>query len=237
MTLTSKLHLQNAGANADEVRRFIATAIGDSDGVYAAGDLAVTEKSGTPDMSVDVAAGRIFVKGTEATYQGTYFAENDAAFNVAITAADATNPRKDLVVVRIQDAVYSGSTNDITIEVVTGTPAASPAEPAVPANSFELAMIDVPANDTSIENAQITDRRTLLAREAERWSTGRTITLTGDATGTSPSFDGSANISITTSTPKAADMSDSDDAGRKISVTNTQPTSPTTGDLWVDTTV
>jgi hypothetical protein len=236
MTITSKLHLQNAGANADEVRRFIATAFADSEGVYAAGDLAVTQKSGTPDMSVDVAAGRILIKGTEATYQGTYFAENDNVLNVGIVAADATNPRKDLIILRVQDAVYSGATNDITIEAVTGTPAGSPVEPTLPANSFELAMIDVPANDPSIENAQITDRRVLLARTAEKWSTGRTITLTGDVTGTSPSFDGTANISITTSTPAAADMSDSDNAGRKISVTTTQPTSPTLGDLWLDTT-
>lgn len=234
MTLTSKLHLQNAGADADEVRRFIAAVVGDSDGVYLPGDLAVSEKSGTPDMSVDVAAGRVYVKGTEATFQGTYFAENDAVFNVAISAADAVNARKDLIVVRIQDAVYSGSTDDITIEVVTGTPSGSPVEPTVPANSYELAMIDVPALDTSIENAQITDRRAQLQTSAATLTTGRTISLSGDASGTSPAFDGSANVTIPTTLPNAADLSDSDGAGRKISVTATQPTSPTTGDLWVD---
>ena len=33
----------------------------------------------------------------------------------------------------------------------------------------------------------------------------------------------------------AVDMSGSDNAGRKISVTSTEPTSPTVGDLWVET--
>ena len=65
-------------------------------------------------------------------------------------------------------------------------------------------------------------------------STGRTFELTGEATGTSAAFDGSANVSISVSLPNAADMSGSDGAGRKISVSATQPSSPATGDLWVD---
>lgn len=65
-------------------------------------------------------------------------------------------------------------------------------------------------------------------------ATGRTISLTGAATGTSGSFDGTGNVSIATTLPNAADMSGSDYAGRKITVTATEPTSPTTGDLWID---
>jgi len=69
---------------------------------------------------------------------------------------------------------------------------------------------------------------------ADALATGRTISLTGDATGTSGSFDGTGNVSIATTLPNAADMSGSDYAGRKITVTATEPTSPTTGDLWID---
>ena len=69
---------------------------------------------------------------------------------------------------------------------------------------------------------------------ADALATGRTISLTGDATGTSGSFDGTGNVSIATTLPNAADMSGSDYAGRKISVTATETTSPTTGDLWID---
>jgi hypothetical protein len=73
-----------------------------------------------------------------------------------------------------------------------------------------------------------------LAASATALATGRTISLTGDATGTSGSFDGTGNVSIATTLPNAADMSGSDYAGRKITVTATEPTSPTTGDLWID---
>ena len=72
------------------------------------------------------------------------------------------------------------------------------------------------------------------AATATALATGRTISLTGDATGTSGSFDGTGNVSIATTLPNAADMSGSDYAGRKITVTETEPTSPTTGDLWID---
>lgn len=154
------VHLQNAGANALEVRRMIAALTADAEGVVGSGDLAVSEKSGTPDMSVDVAIGRWFVKGTETTFQGTYFLENDAVKNITIAAADASNPRKDLIVALIEDAADGAGPGNLgDIQVVTGTPAASPVEPTAPPNSLELAMVDVPALDTSIENAQITDRR------------------------------------------------------------------------------
>lgn len=62
--------------------------------------------------------------------------------------------------IQVQDAAYSGAINAASIVAVTGTPAASPAEPAVPANAWVLALVDVPANDTAITNSQITDRRT-----------------------------------------------------------------------------
>jgi predicted secreted protein len=49
--------------------------------------------------------------------------------------------------------------NTWSLAVVTGTPAASPSEPAAPANSIVLAMVSVAALATSITNANITDRR------------------------------------------------------------------------------
>jgi hypothetical protein len=73
------------------------------------------------------------------------------------------------------------------------------------------------------------------AATATALATGRTISLTGDATGTSGSFDGTGNVSIATTLPNAADMSESTNAGRKITVSATAPTTgQTTGDLWVN---
>jgi hypothetical protein len=110
-------------------------------------------------MSVNVAAGKAFIDGTENANQGAYLAVNDATVNLAISASSPTNPRKDLIVAKVQDAEWSGATNSWSLAVVTGTPAASPAEPAVPANAVVLALVDIAANATSITNANITDRR------------------------------------------------------------------------------
>lgn len=129
-------------------------------GVVGANDLKVTEHAGTPNMSVDVAAGAAFVAGTSATWQGTYHVESRASVTKTIAAADATNARKDIVVARVREDFYDSSGVDAwDISVVTGTPAGSPTAPATPANCLLLAVIDVPANDTAIGNAQITDSR------------------------------------------------------------------------------
>src|SRR6188768_1022185 len=59
------------------------------------GSLAVSQ-NGSPNMSVNVASGQVFVPGTEGTKQATYSCVNDATKNITITAADGTNPRIDI---------------------------------------------------------------------------------------------------------------------------------------------
>lgn len=104
---------------------------------------AVTAQA-TPDMTLAVASGTIRnADGTTATV---------SAGNVTITAADATNPRFDLVVVSSAGAK----------SVVAGTAATAPVYPAIPASSVVLAAVYVPAADTAIEANQITDKRVLL---------------------------------------------------------------------------
>jgi hypothetical protein len=128
-------------------------------GVVAAG-LAVSEKSGTPNMSVDVAEGAAIISGTESSgSQGAYFVENQGVQNVTISAAHATLARRDLIVAKVQDSQYSGATNAWSLVSVAGTPAASPLYPAVPANSIVLAVVAVGAAVSSITNANITDIR------------------------------------------------------------------------------
>ncbi|RMH71871.1 MAG: hypothetical protein D6683_14270, partial [Actinomyces sp.] len=62
MAERTAVHLQNAGANADHVRRLIASLSLDAGaGIVSSSHLKVTEKSGTPNMSVDVAAGRALI--------------------------------------------------------------------------------------------------------------------------------------------------------------------------------
>jgi hypothetical protein len=130
-------------------------------GVINSGDLAVSA-NGTPNMSVNVALGAAFIRGTQSTFQGVYQVINDATVNLSISAADPTNPRKDLVILQVRDSAYSGSDDDARPLVVTGTPAASPADPSLAAypNALVLARVTVAAADTSITSGEITDLRT-----------------------------------------------------------------------------
>lgn len=128
---------------------------GPPQGILGAGDFAITQAS-TPNMSVNVGAGFGVVAGTNnSPVQGCYNVYNDAAVNLAITAANAGNPRIDVVCVTIQDAFYSGSANTGLLQVITGTPSGTPLVPAIPANSLALGHIYVGAGVTSILNANI----------------------------------------------------------------------------------
>lgn len=127
--------------------------------VVGSGSLAVSQHAGTPNMSVDVAEGAAVILGTEASYQGAYFCEAQGVTNLAISAAHATLARYDLVVAKVQDQQYSGATNSWSLAVVTGTAAASPKFPAVPANAMVIAVVQVDAAVTQILNAKITDLR------------------------------------------------------------------------------
>lgn len=133
-------------------------------GIRLSGDLQVTQ-NGTPNMSVNVAAGEALVNGTQNTVsQGAYECLNDATVNLAIAASDPTNPRIDIVVAQVRDAAYSGANNDWVLAVVTGTPAPSPSPPATPANAIVLAQVAVAANATSITSGNITDKRPYLSQ-------------------------------------------------------------------------
>lgn len=131
-------------------------------GVQRGADLAVTQ-NGTPNMSVNVAAGGAFIRGTQNANQGAYHVWNDGTVNLSISAADATNGRRDLVIAQVRDSYYSGATDDARITVVTGTPAAVPADPSLASfpNALVLARITVAAGDTAINTADITDLRTM----------------------------------------------------------------------------
>jgi len=131
------------------------------EGIVEAGDLAVSERASGANMSVDVAAGACWVAGDDdADAQPTYRLRNDATVNVAISAADATNPRIDLVVARVYDSAFAGVSDAGTIEVVTGTPAGSPSAPSLPNNAVALAQVAVAAGASSVTTANITDVRT-----------------------------------------------------------------------------
>jgi len=169
MTLKTPIYLENdtTTQNSDELRLERSYLMTQRQGIMSSGSFAVTQRAAGANMSVDVAGGSATIAGTQNTLQGMYSIINDAAVNLVVTAADATNARKDLVILRIRDSFYSGADDDAQLLVVAGTPAASPAEPDLDALGYEnylvLALIDVPASDTAITDSQITDRRTKTA--------------------------------------------------------------------------
>jgi hypothetical protein len=98
--------------------------------------------TGSAGMTPAVAKGGVLSNGT-------MFAV--AAANATITAADATNPRIDLIVITSAGA----------IAVRAGTAAAAPKPAAKTANDVVLAAVYVPENDTAIATSQCIDMRVL----------------------------------------------------------------------------
>lgn len=152
--------LQN-GSHPAENDRLTTQALWATTGIINSSSLAVTANSPV-GMSVLVASGWAAIVGTTQSNMGTYVAYNDASVTLTIATADATNPRIDRVCVTVNDAYYTGATNNVVIQVVTGTPASSPVAPATPANSISLATIAVGAGVLSINSGNITDTRVLV---------------------------------------------------------------------------
>lgn len=150
--------LQNGSHTAENDRLTANQIVWAQTGVRRTNDLTVSQ-SGTPAMSVSIAAGWAIILGDYTSNMGAYSVYNDAAVTGTITTADATNPRIDRVCLTVADSAYTGSTNTVTVNVVAGTPAGSPVAPATPTNSISLATVAVAAGATTIVNANITDTR------------------------------------------------------------------------------
>lgn len=161
MTLrTPPSWLQN-GSHPAENDRLTTQALWATTGIIKSTSLEVTPNSPV-GMSIIIASGWAAIVGTTQSNMGTYVAYNDAATVVAITTANPTNPRIDLVCATVQDAYYTGAQNNVIFQVVVGTPASSPVAPALPANSIALAEVDVAAGALSITSGDITDLRVLV---------------------------------------------------------------------------
>ena len=150
--------LQN-GSHPAENDRLSTQAIIATTGIIGSSSLAVTQNS-PAGMTVLIAAGWGGILGTTQTNMGVYQFYNDASAVATITTASASNPRIDRVCITVSDAYYTGSLNQVAINVVAGTAAASPVAPSTPANSISLATIAVGTAVTSILTANITDTRT-----------------------------------------------------------------------------
>lgn len=177
------------GSHPAENDRLTTQAIFSTTGIIGSTSMAVTAQ-GSPNMTVNVAAGWAAIVGTTQSNMGTYVAYNDATTILTITTAPTSNSRIDRVVATVNDAYYSGSTNNVTFTVVAGTVAASPVAPAIPANSISLATIVVGTNVTTITSGNITDTRVLTTTSIVDTSTF--VSLNGTQTLTNKTLTGSA---------------------------------------------
>jgi hypothetical protein len=81
-----------------------------------------------------------------ATHQGMYGWASDQNVTGAVTAADATYPRVDIVYIQVNDSSAgdgSGATS-APVLYLAGTPGATPSAPALPVRSFLVGTINVP---------------------------------------------------------------------------------------------
>ena len=98
-------------------------------------------------LTVDIGTGGAMVNA----WPDGHVAILDTATTTGTIAAPTVNPRIDLV--QIDE---NGS-----VEVKTGTEAASPSAPSVDADAVSLATIELSVGGTEIANADITDTRTI----------------------------------------------------------------------------
>ena len=101
-----------------------------------------------------------FVSGAGPTQPG-YIVTNDEDTYLTFGAGSGTDPRIDLVVVRVRDDVHDGSGVQAgTVEVLAGTPAPSPVAPAVPTTAIPLWQVLVPGSVTGAVGLDFATART-----------------------------------------------------------------------------
>jgi hypothetical protein len=197
-------------------------------------------------MQVKVPAGFAFVRG--------HFYKSDAQETLTISAANATNPRWDLIVLKLDPTA-----NSVVLAVKTGTAAASPADPSLTQSDegvFELplARVVVAANATTVAAGNVTDVRRFTGLPFGRWTTdtrpaspevgqaGYNTTLSAPEfwTGSAwSSFVPAVTASMISASEQASIAAGKIRAGGSSSgtattvfVQSTTPTANATGDLW-----
>lgn len=166
-----------------DIRRMIGGLV-NQEGVAASGHLTVSQRAAGANMTVDVAAGTAYITDDHAGGGGVYCAAWSAVENVAVGAADPSNPRVDRVVVRIRDAFLGDATNAIDLYIVAGTPTAGATlsnlsgAAAVPGSCLLLANVLVGAAVTSLADAVIGN---VVAVAASPTPAGATIPYAGSA--------------------------------------------------------
>lgn len=128
--------------------------------------LKVTQRAAGANYSVDVDLGTGIVAGDDEANQGSYFFRHLTKENVAVNSPPGTGSRIDAICIQVLDTqagavTGGGDSPPVQIKYVAGTPGASPAAATVPDTALLLANVTVAAGQSSVTNANITDRRSL----------------------------------------------------------------------------
>ena len=116
-------------------------------GLVGSGDFLVTVASG---LNLSVAVGEAVVPGSSSASQSGYLIRGTSTTSVTC-AGNQSSPRIDLVYLQANDAAYTGSTNNATCAIATGTPTAGTTlstlvgAPSLPTSALALAYALVPA--------------------------------------------------------------------------------------------
>jgi hypothetical protein len=165
----------------DDRRR---ASVGKQEGAVEAGSYKVTPGA---LMTVDVAgdAGSFLVEGDSVAHQGLYVVAPVAApLTLDVPASDPSLPRFDRIILEVKDANLDGSGLSVArVRYLTGTPTSGAnldtpsGAPTVPDTAALLADHVVPAGSSSVNAANIRDRRT--------WALGayKQIVRTANASG------------------------------------------------------
>ena len=137
--------------NAETIRNYFEGIV--SDGVYQNVGNKLQVLAGDSGMTVKVRSGRAVIDG--------YWIKNTEDYTLTLNAADASNPRYDAVVLKLDRTTISRS---FTIEIKTGGASPSPVKPTMTTDINGvtekcLAYIYVAANTTAIYQQYIIDMR------------------------------------------------------------------------------
>jgi hypothetical protein len=127
--------------------------------LWPAGAVSGCAVSPASGMTVNIATGQIAVPTQNGT--GATLCTSDAVEQVTLTAAPGAGlNRYDWIICQPRgNDLDGGANNDFIFDKVTGTPAASPVAPPIPAGAFPIAIILVPALSASITTANTIDWR------------------------------------------------------------------------------
>jgi hypothetical protein len=151
--LTALTNLTNGGFTYEDSdwRNFIKQFF--TNGIITTGTSAFQASNTGNDMITSIAVGQIHIDG--------YVNDFTTTTNLTHATPNSTNPRKDVIVARL-----NYSTKTITLVLITGTAAAVPSEPVIEQNTslydLKLFSILIPANVSSIPETNsetITDYR------------------------------------------------------------------------------